>query len=64
MGIFIDEGGIKGPRSRYQEEALEENPQIRRFIWEYATNLERILSRIEEAGLAISGKNLLAAFQL
>ncbi|MBW0479777.1 hypothetical protein O181_019492 [Austropuccinia psidii MF-1] len=55
LGIFIDDGGIKGPRSTYQHEKLKENPLIRRFVWEYAVTLERILFRIEEAGLPISG---------
>ena len=56
VGIFIDDGGIKGPTSDYNGETLEDNPNIRRFIWEYAITLERILFRIEEAGLTISGK--------
>ncbi|MBW0543728.1 hypothetical protein O181_083443 [Austropuccinia psidii MF-1] len=30
--IFIDDGGIKGPRSLYNQEILLENPSIRRFI--------------------------------
>ncbi|MBW0577794.1 hypothetical protein O181_117509 [Austropuccinia psidii MF-1] len=55
VGIFIDDGGIKGPRSTYNNEPLQENNLIRRFIWEYAVTLERILFRIEEAGLTISG---------
>ena len=55
-GIFIDDGGIKGPESDYGGEVLVENPGIRRFIWEYAITLERILFRIEEAGLTISGE--------
>ncbi|MBW0586245.1 hypothetical protein O181_125960 [Austropuccinia psidii MF-1] len=55
VGIFIDDGGIKGPRSLYNQETLPENPSIRRFIWEYAITLERVLFRIEEAGLTISG---------
>ncbi|MBW0493827.1 hypothetical protein O181_033542 [Austropuccinia psidii MF-1] len=55
VGIFIDDGGIKGPRSLYNQEKLPENPSIRRFIVEYAINVERILFRIEEAGLTISG---------
>ncbi|MBW0546178.1 hypothetical protein O181_085893 [Austropuccinia psidii MF-1] len=55
LGIFIDDGGIKGPRSTYKNETLKENPLIRRFVWEYAVTLERILCRIEEAGLTISG---------
>jgi hypothetical protein len=56
VGIFIDDGGIKGPESDYNQEPLEENPGIRRFIWEYAIILEQILFRIEEPGLTVSGK--------
>ncbi|MBW0586951.1 hypothetical protein O181_126666 [Austropuccinia psidii MF-1] len=55
LGIFIDDGGIKGPRSTYQHETLKENQLKRRFVWEYAVTLERIPFRIEEAGLTISG---------
>ncbi|MBW0481107.1 hypothetical protein O181_020822 [Austropuccinia psidii MF-1] len=55
LGIVIDDGGIEGPRSTYQHETLKENPLIRRFFWEYAVTLERILFRIEEAGITISG---------
>ncbi|MBW0521700.1 hypothetical protein O181_061415 [Austropuccinia psidii MF-1] len=55
LGVLIDDGGIKGPRSTYQHETLKENPLIRRFFWEYAVTLERILVRIEEAGLTTSG---------
>ena len=33
VGVFIDNGGIKGPRKTYDGEVLEENPGIRRFIW-------------------------------
>ncbi|MBW0509026.1 hypothetical protein O181_048741 [Austropuccinia psidii MF-1] len=54
LGIFIDDGGSKGPRSTYQHEILKENPLIRRFVWEYAVKLKRILFRIEEARLTIS----------
>ncbi|KAI7944704.1 hypothetical protein MJO28_010399 [Puccinia striiformis f. sp. tritici] len=39
VGVFIDDGGIKGPASNYQNETLE-----------------RVLFRIEEAGLTISAK--------
>ncbi|MBW0555897.1 hypothetical protein O181_095612 [Austropuccinia psidii MF-1] len=55
LGIFIDDGGIKGPRSTYQHETLKENQLIRRFVWEYEVTIERILFKIEEAGLTISG---------
>ncbi|MBW0506098.1 hypothetical protein O181_045813 [Austropuccinia psidii MF-1] len=47
IGIFIDDGGIKGSRSLYNQETLPENPSIRRFIWEYSIALERVLFRIE-----------------
>ena len=56
VGIFIDDGGIKGPRSDYDGARLDENQDIRRFVWEYAVTLERVLFRIEEAGLTISGE--------
>jgi hypothetical protein len=56
VGIFIDDGGIKGPKSTYNNEKLKENKEIRKFVWEYAVTLERILFRIEEAGLTISGE--------
>jgi hypothetical protein len=56
VGVFIDDGGIKGPVSDYGSQVLDENPHIRRFIWEYAQTLERVLFRSEEAGLTISGK--------
>jgi len=46
VGIFIDDGAIKGPESDYNGEVLPENPGNRRFIWEYAITLERILLRI------------------
>ncbi|MBW0526243.1 hypothetical protein O181_065958 [Austropuccinia psidii MF-1] len=55
VGIFIDDGGIEGPRSTYNNETLQEQNLIRIFIWEYAVTLEIILFRIEEEGLAISG---------
>ena len=55
-GIFIDDGGIKGPRLDYDGARLDENPNICILIWEYAITLERILFRIEEAWLTISGE--------
>lgn len=32
---FIDDLGVKGPRSRYNNESIPGNPNIRRFIFEY-----------------------------
>lgn len=56
FGIFIHYSGIKGPNSTYNNEKLEENSEIRRFIWVYAVALERVLFRLE-AGLTISANN-------
>ncbi|MBW0474289.1 hypothetical protein O181_014004 [Austropuccinia psidii MF-1] len=55
VGIFIHYGGIEEPRSLYNQETLPEYPSIRIFIWESAITLERVLFRIEEEGLTISG---------
>ena len=41
--IFIDNAVVKGPRNNYGGVALAENPNIRRFVWEYAVSLERVL---------------------
>jgi len=49
--IFIDDLPIKGPESRYlmengEPEVLKENPGIRRFIWEHAEDVHRIMHRV------------------
>lgn len=58
--VFIDDIGLKGPKSDYNDEAIEENKDIRKWVWEHAVLLERILYRLEEAGLTASGKKLIA----
>ena len=55
---FIDDVGIKGPESYYNDEAMVGNPGIRRWVFEHAVTLERVLFRLEEAGLTASGKKL------
>jgi transposase InsO family protein len=62
-GVFIDDIPVKGPAKRYfnkdgEEERREENPGIRRFIWEHLNDLHRILHRIGEAGGTVSGKKM------
>jgi hypothetical protein len=59
-GVFIDDGGIKGPPSNYNNAVLGWPPGTQRFIWEYAGTLERVLFRIEEAGLTVSAAKLAA----
>jgi hypothetical protein len=53
--IFIDDLPIKGPETQYLDqlgnpEVLQENPGIRRFIWEHAQDLHRIMHRVKCAG--------------
>jgi hypothetical protein len=61
FNVFIDDGGIKGSTSYYDNETISGNSGIRRFIWEHAVNLERILFRLEEAGLTVSGVKMSVA---
>lgn len=53
--IFIDDLPIKGPETNYPDkygnpETLKENPGIRRFIWEHAQDVHRIVHRVGQAG--------------
>lgn len=58
---FIDNIGIQGPSSNYNDERLSDNPGIRRWVWEHAVVVERILFRLEEARLTASGPKLILA---
>ena len=53
--IFIDDLPIKGPAHMYLDtegnpETIPENIGIRRFIWEHANDVHRIMHRIGHAG--------------
>ena len=53
--IFIDDLAIRGTSTMYPDEqgnpeVLKENPKIRRFIWEHALDVYRILHRVSHAG--------------
>lgn len=57
--IFIDDLPIKGPATQYLDsaghpETLAENPGIRRFIWEHAVDVHRIMHRITQSGATFS----------
>ncbi len=58
---FIDDIGIRGPVSNYNDERLPDNPIIRRWVFEHAINAERVLFRVEEAGLTVNGDKLIIA---
>jgi hypothetical protein len=51
---FLDDIGVKGPRSRYNDEEVPELPGIRRFVLEHIINLDRTLADLERAGATIS----------
>ncbi|KAJ3489617.1 hypothetical protein NLJ89_g11516 [Agrocybe chaxingu] len=53
--VFIDDAGIKGPSDDYQGESIPENKGIRRFVFEYATTLDRVLAHFIAAGITASG---------
>ena len=57
--IFIDDLPIKGPKSIYPDkdgkpEVLAQNSGIRRFIWEHAQDVHRIIHRVQHAGATFS----------
>lgn len=58
---FVDDIGIKGPRTRYGNMPIPENPDIRQFVWEYAHTLYECLAVMKEGGATASGKKLVLA---
>ena len=58
-GVFVDDVGLKGPTSDYDNEEVA--PGIQRFVYEYATIFDRFLMHFIEAGITTSGKKLLLA---
>ncbi|KAL1937843.1 hypothetical protein VTO73DRAFT_12736 [Trametes versicolor] len=58
---FVDDTGIMGPPTRYDDVAIPENPGIRKFVYEYATSFDRVFRRFELAGVTASGTKLVLA---
>ncbi|EMD30692.1 hypothetical protein CERSUDRAFT_27909, partial [Gelatoporia subvermispora B] len=59
----IDDLPIKGPKSRYENkngvpETIPENPGIRRFIWEHAQDIHRIMHPVGHAGATFSPEKI------
>ena len=57
--IFIDDLPIKGPTTQYLDEEgnpelLPDNSGIRRFIWEHAQDVHRVMHRVLHAGATVS----------
>src|ERR1700733_14330340 len=59
--VFVDDIAGKGPKSRYSEETLAENPDIRRFVYEGLTVLRNTLILVIRAGVTISGTKFVGA---
>ena len=53
MWLFLDDLGIKGPKSRYGDEVI--SPGIRRFVFEHAQIFRKFMHDCWVAGLTISG---------
>ena len=61
--IFIDDLPIMGPKTQYLDkdgnpETIPDNPGIRRFIWEHAQDVHRIMHRIGHAGGTFAPKKV------
>ncbi len=42
--VFIDDCAMKGPKSRYNENTIPGNKQIRVFLWEYTQTVQELLA--------------------
>lgn len=58
---FVDDIGLLGSRSRYDDRPIPQNKHIRQFIWEYAQNLYELLATFIVAGCTASGKKMVLA---
>ena len=61
--VFIDDLPIKGPATQYENEngepeKIPENPGIRRFIWEHAQDVHRIMHRVGQSGATFSAEKV------
>src|SRR6266436_7855801 len=59
--VFIDDCAMKGPKSRYNENTILGNEQIRVFLWEYTQTIQELLAQVQESGATISGSKMVLA---
>lgn len=57
--VFVDDNNMNGPRDTYNNEEIA--PGIRRFVYEYATVVDRFLARFIRAGITASGWKFILA---
>jgi hypothetical protein len=58
---FVDDIGVKGPKTRYNNQAITENQNIHRFVWEYAHTLYETLAAMIKGRATASGKKIVLA---
>ncbi|KAF9000188.1 hypothetical protein BDZ89DRAFT_969054, partial [Hymenopellis radicata] len=62
---YIDDCGVRGPPTRYNDEPIDDNERIRRFWWEFVQNIDKFLAALIAAGITISAaKAILATLEL
>jgi len=59
--VFVNDIAWKGLKSRYGNETLPENPEIRRFVYEGLTVLRNTVVLVIRAGVTISGTKFVGA---
>jgi hypothetical protein len=56
---FLDDMGIKGPKTRYNNEVIYNGKgDMRRFVVEHIVTLDKVLCDMERASLTIHGSKL------
>ncbi|KXN91560.1 hypothetical protein AN958_00415 [Leucoagaricus sp. SymC.cos] len=60
---FLDDITLLGPKTCHEKpdgtyETIPENPNIRRFVWEYAVDLNWVLHHLVHMGAMVSAKKL------
>lgn len=58
---FVDDVGVKGPSTDYDDKAVAGNSNIQRFMYEFACTANKLLARFVEAGITASGSKLVIA---
>jgi hypothetical protein len=61
---FVDDVAGKGPKSRYDNKSIPENPNIRQYIWEFAHVVDELFATFALAGCTASGNKLVLATPL
>ena len=59
--VFIDDCAAKGLKSRYKEDTILGNENIRVFMWEYIKTVQELLARVLESGATVSGSKMVLA---